>query len=170
MLVDKYEGDFDLSRVIAKTLYFGFAVNIVVPMVGLFACYYYYNNHFIDNQVGDLANTLFYVFGFLSLSKAGLALWWFQNRMHAPMVRSAGTFEQDLTTAIVARSKPIFILISTINMYGFLYFILTGRFQETVFFVVFSFLVFQIVRPRYGSVRKIVQRQRNLIEDGTFIK
>ncbi|MFQ5454378.1 MAG: hypothetical protein ACE5D6_09365, partial [Candidatus Zixiibacteriota bacterium] len=56
-----------------------------------------------------------------------------------------------------------------ISLYGFIYFFLTGRFKEAVFFVVFSFLVFQIVRPRYGFIRKLIDSQKKLVERGTFL-
>ena len=60
------------------------------------------------------------------------------------------------------------MLIGAISLYGVIYFLLTGRFEETMFMVILSFIVFQIVRPRYGLVSKLIDTQYALAEKGEF--
>jgi len=67
-------------------------------------------------------------------------------------------------------SRPIFVMIAAISVYGYLYFYLTGRFKETVFLVLFSFLVFQVIRPRHAAVKKLVRHQKMLAEKGELLR
>lgn len=169
MSTSMFEDKTDLARLLVKPLYFGMVVNIGIPMVLLLVCYYFDNNKDVENKLAEFANTLFYIFGLLSLLEAGFALWWRSRLFERPMIRRQETFEEDLVQALVARSKPVFIVIASISVYGYIYFFLTGRFTEAVLFVVFSFLVFQVVRPRYGMVRRIVAHQEGLVNQGKFL-
>jgi len=163
-----FEDKTDLARIIIKPLYFGLLVNIVIPMGLLLVFFYINNNHYIENRVGDFANPLFYIFIVLALLEAALALWWRGKLFKQPMIRRPETFENDFSSELLARSKPIFILIASISVYGYVYLMLTGRFTEGVLFVVFSFVVFQVVRPRYGMTRKLIERQQQLVKEGKF--
>ena len=165
-----YSIKYNLASIIVRPLYFGLGVNIVIPGVLLFVCYYLNNNYSFYNRLGELGNVLFYVFGALTVAQAGLSLWWRNKLYNRPMIRRKETFEEDLKDQILKRSKPVFILIATICIYGYLYFLLTGRFTESVFFVIFSFLVFQVVRPRYGMIRRLIAFQEKLVEQGQFLK
>lgn len=161
---------FDIYPMMAKPLYFGMFANVLLPMGLLFVCYYFQNNSPQPNRVGEAANLLFYLFGALSLTQAGLALWWRTKSMRAPMVRRRETMEADITAGLERRSRPIFLLIAGISLWGVIYFFLTGRFQEAVFLVVFSFIVFQVVRPRRGLILKIIEHQQGLVDRGDFLK
>ncbi|MFZ5979948.1 MAG: hypothetical protein ACOYVF_04890 [Candidatus Zixiibacteriota bacterium] len=165
-----YENKTNLATIIVKPLYFGLVSNIVIPMALLLVCYYINNNYPVENKIGDAANIVFYLFAFLALVEAGFALWWRNLIYHKPMIRRAETFEADFVEALLARSKPVFLVIASISVYGYLYFFLTGRFPEAVLFVVFSFLVFQVVRPRYGMVKKLLIHQQSLVDNGMFLK
>lgn len=161
--------EYNLNRIIVKPLYFGLTTNVLVPMALLLICYYYENNCNINNSIGNFANSLFYIIGFLSISQSGLAMWWRGKLFSQPMIKRKEDFEQDFIISLMKKIKPVFLLIAVISLYGFIYFFLTGRFKEAVFFVVFSFLVFQIVRPRYGFIRKLIDSQKKLVERGTFL-
>ncbi|HWR82364.1 MAG TPA: hypothetical protein VN285_03605 [Candidatus Deferrimicrobium sp.] len=158
------DDDVDLVKVIIQPLYFGMVANILIPMVGLFICYYINNRHGRTNMVGDLANTLFFVFGALALVQAGIALYWRHRRLGQPMIRTKETIEEDIAGGLLRVSRIVLAGVAAISLWGFLYFYLTGRFRETVAFVLFSFVVFQLVRPRHGSARRLVSRQRALFE------
>lgn len=162
------EEDIDLHQFIAKPLYFGLMTNIIIPMALLFVCYYINNNSPRTNMMPGSAEMLMYVFGLLAIAQAGVALWRKNILFNKPLIKSEDTFEADLVTGMMSIVRPIFIIIGAISIYGYLYFYITGRFQETVFFVIFSFLVFQVVRPRIGFARKLIQRQRHLVEKGEF--
>jgi hypothetical protein len=162
--------DIDLNRIIAKPLYFAMVVNVIVPMAGLMFCYYQNQDAYLSNQVGDFADPLFYIFCALALGHAAYGLWWKFNLNKQPMVRNVETFEDDVTDYLNRKSRPIFLIIAAICVYGFLFFFLTGRFNEVVFLVFFSFLVFQVVRPRYGMLKKLLERQLAMVERGEFLR
>ncbi len=164
------DNNVDYNRIIIKSLYFGMFVNILIPMAGIMLCYYADQNSWMENRVGDFSNSLFIVFAILSLLQAGYALWQKSKNFAHPMVRRVETMEQDLAEGLLKASKPIFLIIVAIAAYGFLYFYLTARFQETVFLVFFSFLVFQVVRPRLGIVRKLIDIQKALMKKGEFLR
>ncbi len=166
---DEIDTDYDLAAMIARPLYFGMMFNIVVPAALLFGCHYLNSNTYMTNHIPDIANGLFYVLAFVGLGQAALALWWRNRSMAKPMVKRVESFEQDIGNELLVRSKPVFLLIAAITLWGNGYFLLTGRFTESVVFVVFSFVVFQVVRPRYGSVRKLIRYQQALVDRGEFM-
>ncbi|MBU0984104.1 MAG: hypothetical protein KKA42_09560 [candidate division Zixibacteria bacterium] len=165
-----FDSDYDLAGLIARPLYFGMLVNIGLPAVLLFVCYYINQNSFVANSIPSWANQLFYVLVFVALCQSGAAIYWRWKVLQQPMVRREETFEEDIARELLVRSRPIFILIASISIWGFVYFYATGRFQETALFVIFSFVVFQVVRPRYGFVRKVIEHQKALVEAGTFYR
>jgi len=159
---------YDLNKIIVKPLYFGMLVNIVIPMVLLLVCYYLEAKGNWSNSIGEFAGTLFYVLIVLSLAQAGWSLWQRGKLFNQPLIKRKETFEEDIIKGLLKRAKPIFVSIALIALYGYVFFFLTGRFKETVFFVVFSFIVFQVVRPRFGFVKKLIKSQKKLIEQGKF--
>lgn len=161
--------DCNLIALVARPLYFGMTINIIIPAVLLFGCYYISNRYHPENYVPSIANGLFYGFCLMALLQAAVAIWTRNKRLEAPMVRSAQTFEHDLGNELLKRSKPILVQIAAISLWGFIYFGLTGRFTEATVLVLFSFVVFQVVRPRYGSVRKLVAHQLQLAERSEFM-
>lgn len=168
MLNKDYEIDY--HGIIAKTLYSGMFLNILFPMGGLMVCYYLDQNSMVSNKSGDMANGLFYIFGLLAVLQAAYAFWMRSKAFRRPMIRREETFETDLAAGLFKASRPIFLIIASISLYGYIYFYLTGRFKETVFLVFMSFLIFQVVRPRIGIVRKLVKEQKMKIQKGEFLK
>lgn len=162
--------DYDLNRIIVKPLYFGLVVNILIPMGLLLVCFYLENEQSLYNRIYSFANTLFYIFAILSFAQSGLALWMRSQLQNKPMICSKETFEEDFIRSLVVKSRPIFLLIAVIALYGFVYFLLTARFKETVFLVFFSFVIFQLVRPRFGFVRKLIARQEEMVERQIFLR
>ncbi len=168
MRESRFHSEYDLAKIVAKCLYTGMAINVIIPVSLLFICYYISNNYYVSNQLGDMTKPVFYIFGILALSQAGLAIWWRGLRVNRLLVRGPDTFESDLTTNLARALKPVFFLIGSISIYGYLYFALTGMFTETVFFVILSFVVFQIIRPRYGFLEKVIARQQELTSKRFF--
>lgn len=161
--------EYDLTAMIARPLYFGMMINIIIPAALLFGCFYLSNNNYMANHIPGIANGLFYVFGGAALGHAALVLWWRSRLMSKPMVKREESFEHDIANELYKRSKSVFLLIAAITLWGYAYFLLTGRFTESVVFVVFSFIVFQVVRPRYGSVRKLIRYQQALVDRGRLM-
>ena len=159
---------YDLVKMIVRPLYFGMLANIIAPAGLLFVCYHVSNKYSPEDRVPEISNALFYVFCALALAQAGLALWWRHKKFEGPLVKRAESIEFDIATAVYERSRPIFVVIAAISVWGYVYFALTGRFTESVVFVIFSFAVFQVVRPRYGWVRSLIARQEKLVKEGQF--
>ena len=160
---------YDMHKLLIKPLYFGLFANIIIPMALLMVCFYFNNNYYMENRIADFANSLFYILGAVAVAQAGGSLWWRSKLLELPMIRREETFEQDLTSELHRRVRPVFVLIAGISVYGYIYFFLTGRFNESVFMVFFSFLVFQVVRPRMGSLRKLIVCQKEHIKQGRFL-
>ncbi len=163
------EDRYDLSRIIVKPLYFGLGVNVVIPGSLLFICYYINDRGGVDNLLGDMANTTFFIFIALTVIIGLSALLLLRKKLEGPLIKREETFQEDLINSMVTHTRPIFILISMISVLGIIYFFLTGRFDEAVLFVVLSFIVFQLVRPRYGSLKKLIAKQQKYVEEGKFL-
>lgn len=160
--------DIDINRIISRPLYFALLVNVVLPMAGLFFCYYQDQSSTFSNTMGDFADIFFYLLCALALGHAAYGLWWRFKLNKTPMVRRVETFEEDISDFLNRKTRPIFLVVAAICLYGFLFFVLTGRFNEVVFLVFFSFIVFQVVRPRYGMIRKILKIQSDMVDRGEF--
>ena len=72
--------------------------------------------------------------------------------MARPMVKREESFELDIAAELTRRSKPVFLMIAAVAIWGYLWFVLTGQFFESAMFVIFSFIVFQAVRPSCPSI------------------
>ncbi|MCP4603451.1 MAG: hypothetical protein GY847_23520 [Proteobacteria bacterium] len=169
MSLRDYE-NYDVTGMVAKPLYFGMLINVMVPGGLLFVCFYVNQHYPFENRISELANGLFYALAAISIAQAGFALWWRHKKFGEPMVRKQETMEKDMIRGTMACSRPAFLLIASISLWGFVYFWLTGRFEETSMLVIFSFLVFQVVRPRHGAIRKLIDHQTKLVEQGFFAK
>jgi hypothetical protein len=161
--------DYDLSRIIFRPLAFGLFVNVILPVGLLAICYYINNNYFMLNRLGDSANPVFFVFAVLAAADAALAFWLRSRLLAKPMIRSESTFQQDLSDGLLKASRLISLLLASISIWGYLYFFLTGRFTAATAFVLFSFVSFQVVRPRFGAVRKLIDRQKAFVRIGRLL-
>ena len=148
--------DYDLNQIVVRPIYFGLVTNILLPMLLFLACYYIQTHGGRGNAVGDFANALFFLFAGLALLQAAFALWWRKRRLQWPMVKGRETFEEDIAGGLLRACRPVFVVIATITLYGYLYFLLTGRFTQKVVFVFFSFIGFQFVRPRHSFARQLI--------------
>jgi len=168
MRLKDFDQEYNLTGMISRPLYFGLFTNVMVPVGLLFVCYWIDQNYHPINRIPEQANFVFYLFAALGLVQAALALWWREKKFRQPMVRREETFEADLTHRVFQFSRPIFLLIGAISIWGYLYYYLTARFDGAVIFVVGSFLVFQLVRPRYGSLNRLIAYQKKLVKEGKF--
>ena len=159
---------YNVVEIVARPLYFGLGVNVLAPATLLIVCYWMANHYYVGNSIPKFADVLFYILAVLSLAQATAALWWRSRAFREPIVRRRETIEQDIKHGVLVRSRRVFLLIAAISLWGIVFFLLTGRFDETTLFVVFSFVVFQVVRPRYGFVRKLIAYQEELVEQGRF--
>ena len=165
-LPDKRFDKYNIHKMIIKPLYLGVFLNIMIPGALLFVCFYLTQNNLYTERIVSFesANMLFIVFALLSLINSGLALWMRQKLYLTPMVQNKEEFEKELTLALLEKMRSVYILITAISVYGVAYYFLTTRFEESAFFVVFSFLVFQVVRPRVGFTQKLIDAQLKMLE------
>ena len=163
-----FDNGTNLTKVIIRPLYFGLVANILVPMSLLLFCYWLDQRNALHNRLGSGADGLFYLFLAFSAGQAALAFWYRHRLSKQPMVSSMATFETDFSDSLLKQSRPVFLLIAGISLFGLIYFFLTARFTEAVTFMVLSFVVFQVVRPRYGYVEKLIEEQRVMAESGQF--
>ena len=170
MNIETSNRDYDLSAIIIKPLYYGLFVNILIPMALLLVCYYIETHGSVDNQLGFNATNYFYIFAVLAITQAGAALWCRAKSMARPMIRSMARAEADIKEQLIQRLRPIFIIVAAISVWGVVFYFLSGRFENGLLFVVFSFIVFQFIRPRHGSVQKLIDRQIALAERGELLK
>lgn len=164
------DDDYDLNRIIVRPLYFGMLTNIILPVVGLFVCYYFNNKGPRPNMLGGSSDMVFYLFLAMAAMEVAVAFWLRTKFFQSPMIRTKETFEKDFSDEYLKRCRPLFIMISSISIYGFIYYYLTSEFNAAAWFVVGSFLVFQLVRPRHGLVRKLIEKQQKLVEQGQFLR
>jgi hypothetical protein len=169
MISQEHNNDFDLSAIVIKPLYFGLFINILIPMALLLICYYIETHGSVHNQLGFDAGNYFYVFAALAVIQAGAALWFRAKLLARPMIRSMASAEADIKEQLLARLRSIFILVAAISLWGVIFYFLSGRFESGLLFVVFSFIVFQFIRPRYGSVQKLIDRQIAMAERGRVV-
>lgn len=162
--------ELNMVSIMVKPLYFGIVINILIPGALLLVCYYINNSYSVANQLGDMANTVFYLFVALALGQAALALRMRHKKYNEPMIRNEVSYHEDLTSGMMAALRPVFIIIAAISLYGIVYFLLTGRFTAAVVFVFGSFLSFQFVRPRHGQVKRLVATQDRLVQEGKFLQ
>jgi len=168
MTTQSHDDDIDLTRIIAKPLYFGLVSNILVPMGLLMVCYMLEQRGYNNDFLGQGADQLFYLLAVLSVGQAVFALWFRHKLSQKPMIGRVEKFEQDFAQSLIEQCRPVFLLIAGISLFGIIYFFLTARFNEAVFFVVFSFVIFQVARPRFGYVEKLIKKQRALTDAGKF--
>jgi hypothetical protein len=85
------------------------------------------------------------------------------------MVKNKETFEADFKEEYYQRTKPLFLAIASIALYAIIYIFLTGQFDNYFLGIfIYCFLAFQFVRPRYGLVQKLIERQEKLVAQGKF--
>ena len=170
MSTERNDRDYDLPSLVIKPLYFGLVVNILIPMGLLLICYYVEMHNPPPDRLGFNASTVFIVFAILAVAEAALALWIRSKQFAKPMVTQIDHLEEDVKRALIKRSRPVFAMVAAISFWGVVFYFLTGRFNEGVAFVVFSFVVFQFVRPRYGTAQKLLDRQYEMATRGQLLR
>jgi hypothetical protein len=165
--LDKYE--VDLTRVLVKPLYLGLLMNIFIPVVILVIAYY------IDKSGGKEAmvapeslNVIFWALAAVAVADGVVAVFLKQKLFYAPMIQTKETFEDDLAAGVFRSSLVCFAVTAAITIYGLVIYILGGTFRDLLLFVFISFIAFQLVRPRFGFLKKVIAAQERHVEQGRF--
>jgi hypothetical protein len=163
------DSDYNLTGIIAKPLYFGTFINVVLPGMLLLGCFYFLKGK--GTPLVDLyyLNTIRTVIAVVALAHLAVVFWWRTKLYVTPMVKNKETFETDFKEEYYQRTKPLFLAIASIALYAIIYIFLTGQFDNYFLGVfIYCFLAFQFVRPRYGLVQKLIERQEKLVAQGKF--
>lgn len=161
---------YDINSIIIKPLYLGLTLNILIPAGLIYFCYYLNSEGNRFNQVGEFAYTLFIVIAVVSVIQAAAAFYLRNQLLKTPLIKNEETFSSDMTEALMKRSVRMFILVMLISVYAFAYYMFSAKFDEALMLVVFSFVVFQVLRPRHGFARKLVEKQEEFVKNGKFAK
>ncbi len=162
------DSDYNLTGIIAKPLYFGTFVNVILPGLLLLGCYYIEKGNGWAPMV-DLyhLNTIRTVIAVLALAHLAAVIFWRTKIYNSPMIRRKDNFESDFKEEYYRRTKPLFLAIAATSLWGVLYFFLTGEFDNYFLGIfIYCFLVFQFVRPRFGLVQKLIERQEKMVKEG----
>lgn len=159
----------DITHILIKPLYMGLVINILIPTGFLFLIYLIEKGGGLTSKVGDADGAVFALLAIVAVGLCAYAFWLRRSLGKRPMIRNIASFDRDFTTGLMAGSRQVFILIASIAGLGVLYYFLTGQFRESVIAVVASFVVFQIVRPRYGYVYRLMEQQWEMAERGELL-
>lgn len=159
----------DLNAILVKPLYLGMLMNIFFPMTLLIIAY------FMSQSVGNDIMTATSDWGILTWLLLGLgvidgiiAIILRQKLFTAPLIKSERTFENDLKAGTFRISIICYAMTTAISIYGFVLYLLYGDFRTLLFFVLMSFIAFQIVKPRHKFLEKVIEAQSRHVSEGRF--
>jgi hypothetical protein len=162
--------DVDINHILVKPVYFGLLMNIFVPVLILGIAYYLENSGGAQGtiQKSEL-NIFFWALAAVSLGDGVIAIYFKHKNFMAPMIRSKETFEEDLAWGVFTRSIICYSMTTAIAVYGLVFYFFGGSFMHLFFFVFLSFIAFQLIRPRYGFIEKVLAAQEKHVEEGRFL-
>jgi hypothetical protein len=146
-------------------------MNIFAPVAFLAVAYY------VDQTGGKTAslphetlNVIFWVLTAVSVIDGALAIFLKQRLFYSPMVSSMETFEDDIVNRSFTASIVCFAITTAISVYGLVFYFLGGTFSNLLFFVFMSFIAFQLIRPRIGFMKKVIEAQEKHVAQGRFFR
>ena len=166
-MLNKY--NVDLNAVLVKPLYFGLLMNIFMPATLLLIAYFMEQGEIMKRQLsftnGDL---LFWILLAMAVIDGAVAIFMRQKLFFAPMILTKETFTDDLTARVLKASIVCYAITTAISVYGFALYMASGGFDRLFLFIFISFIAFQIIRPRHGFLKKVIEAQEKLVEEGRF--
>jgi hypothetical protein len=163
------ERQIDLHKLLVRPLYLGLLMNIFVPVLILAIAYYIDVSGGRSSTVPDeTLNILFWALAIVSVIDGIAALFIKQKLFFLPMIQSKETFEDDLTTRVTTVSIICYSMTTAIAVYGFVLYLFSGKFDHLLLFVFISFIAFQLIRPRFKFMQKVVEAQEKYVAEGRF--
>jgi hypothetical protein len=163
------ERQIDLHKLLIRPLYLGLLMNIFVPVLILGIAYYIDVSGGRSSTVPDeTLNIIFWALAIVSVLDGIAAVLIKQKLFFQPMIRSKETFEEDLTTRVTTASIICYSMTTSITLYGFVLYLFSGKFDHFLLFVFISFIAFQLIRPRYKFMERVVQAQEKHVTEGRF--
>ena len=163
------EREIDLHKLLVKPLYLGLLINIFIPVIILAIAYYIDKSGGRESTVSpETLNILFWALAAVAVADGVAAIIIKQKLFFAPMIQSKETFEDDLIARITSASIVCYALTTAIAMNGFVLYMVGGVFNDLLLFAFVSFIAFQIIRPRYRFMEKVVAAQEKHVGEGRF--
>ncbi len=160
----------DLNAVLLKPLYLGLLMNIFAPSLIVIIAYFIESRGGVKVvESGNAGDMILWILGVVALADGAVAIYLKQKQFYAPMIRSRETFVADFTSGVFSRSILIYAIAVAISFYGLVVYFLSGKFDYLLFFVILSFIAFQIIRPRPGFLQKVLDAQEKHVEEGHFL-
>ena len=153
--------NYNVTVMMAKPLYLGIGINILIPAALAFICYWMDSNQKLTNPMftGQMVDTLFMIFGIVTLIIIAVVIIKKQQLLKIKLIENNDLINEQIPEALTTKMKPLFLLTTLIALLGVIYYFLTASFKPTLFFIVVSFLVFQFLRPRVGFIHKLIDKQ-----------
>jgi len=161
--------DVDINRALVKPIYLGLAMNIFFPSVVALAIYFLESEGGVRVPEPGNSDLLLWILAAVAVIDGALAIFFRQKRFYAPMIKSEQTFADDFYAGVMTASILVFSLCAAIAVYGVVVYFITGTFDYLLFFVILSFVAFQIVRPRPGFLKKVLEAQERHVQAGRFL-
>jgi hypothetical protein len=165
------ERQIDLNKLLIKPLYLGLMMNIFIPVLILGIAYYIDVSGGRSSTVPDeTLNIIFWALAIVSVLDGIAAIIVKQRLFFQPMIRSKETFEDDLTSRVTTVSIICYSMTTSVAVYGFVLYLFSGKFDHFLLFVFISFIAFQLIRPRYKFMERVVQAQEKHVGEGRFYR
>ncbi|MBN2227595.1 MAG: hypothetical protein JW763_09550 [candidate division Zixibacteria bacterium] len=166
-MLNKY--NVDLNAVLVKPLYFGLLMNIFVPATLLLIAYFIEQGKIMERKLsftnGDL---LFWILLVMAVADGAMAVFMRQRLFFRPMIRTKETFANDLTAQVFKASIICYAITTAIAIYGFALYMVSGGFDRLFLFIFISFIAFQIIRPRHGFLKKVIEAQGKHVDERRY--
>ncbi len=145
----------DLEKIHTHMLYLGLVLNLAIPLGLLAIGFLLRKNGVGDHPVPNL-KLFFWVLIFLSVSEV-LAIHFFKKSFFAKFSKKSQlTISPSLIQkSILTFSIIIFSLSLVPSIYGLVYFLLGGSFEEFILFIIITFLGFRIFKPNLEEMKKL---------------
>ncbi len=162
--------DVDVNDILVKPVYIGLLMNIFIPVAMLGLAYFLDKSRAMEPlDSGKNLNFFFWALAVVSVADGVAAIYFRQKRFFSPMIRSKETFKEDLSQGVFSGSIFCYAFTTAISIYGLVMYLMGGTFMNFMFFVFLSFIAFQLIRPRYGFMEKVIAAQEKFVAEGRFL-
>ena len=165
--MNKY--NIDLNAVLIKPLYIGLLINIFIPVIIVGVAYYIEESGGLAVSANENLDLLFWVLIGIAVIDGAAAIILKQKMFFRPFIASKETFEQDFGRAFFTNSLIGNAITAAIAIYGLVFYLLGGTFNQLIFFVFISFIAFQLIRPRIRFSKKVLAVQEKYVDEGHFL-
>lgn len=158
----------DINSVLVKPVLVGLIANVLLP-AGMLLIAYYLNppNLHADNAItNENISILFWIFIAVAIADGAVAIFLKHRLITMPLISRPENFAADLTDGVFRNAIICYGLTAAISLYGLVLYLIGGSFQQFLFFVIISFVAFQVIRARPGFINKVIEAQEKFVDQG----